>query len=215
MMRLWSSRGISRLVRLKLLKAAEREIRFEESQQAESGFLTRYLGLHNYSVLSKPGADYMVMERVQDDYTVRVKIKARTVAVDISKEDAVQLVEKDKGESDQEEDKLLPDTADFTILIQRRQKDKQVLVTCSTRQSVLFIHQISIGTNVESSNEVGYEGPYFQLLSKPLQTQLVAVFRWLGIDGDLAKAAETLSLMKENEEYVRWLRSITDFTSKE
>jgi len=43
----------------------------------------------------------------------------------------------------------------------------------------------------------------------------VGVLQWLGVDGDLAKAVESFSLMKESEEYGRWLRSVRDFAAKE
>lgn len=219
MMWLNASRAISRLTRLKLLKAAERELRFENSLQAESGFLTRYLRLYNYSVISPPGKAYIVLEKVKDDYTMKVKIKARTAAIDISKEATLTLTPQGQ-ESEEEESKLLPDVTEFSISLKRQNQEKEVHFSCSTKQSTLLIHQIAIGSNLESSQSTAYQGPYFQLLSKvrptqPLQTQWAGVLRWLGVDGDLAKAVESFSLMKETEEYGRWLRSVRDFAAKE
>jgi len=164
---LWlpTSRAISRLTRLKLVKAAERELRFEDSLQAESGFLTRYLRLYNYSVISPPGKTYVVLEKVKDDYTMRVKVRARTAAIDISKEATLTLTPQDQ-DSEEEESKLLPDTTEFSIYLKRRNQEKQVRFACSTKQSALLIHQITIGADLESSQSAAYQGPYFQLLSK-------------------------------------------------
>ena len=164
---LWlnASRAISRLVRLKLLKAAEREIRFEDSLQAESGFLTRYLRLQNYSVISTPGKAYVVLEKVKEDYTVRVKVKTRTAGVDISQEATVKLTPQEE-DSEEEGSKTLPDSTEFSISIKRESRESEVLLSCSTKQSTLLIHQIAIGPNPGSSQFPGYQGPFFQLLSK-------------------------------------------------
>ena len=51
-------------------------------------------------------------------------------------------------------------------LLKRRNQEKQVRFACSTKQSALLIHQITIGADLESSQSAAYQGPYFQLLSK-------------------------------------------------
>ena len=205
-------RTFSSLVNKRLVKALEKEMEYEQSQNHLDESVSPFLQESGFEIADLEGSTQVLLKRKVFGNEVEVSFNARSPHNDDDEPQA-------EGDEAQEEEQHDHST-DFQVTIRKAGKKSGLIYECISAQSEIHVNNIAYSENVDDMEKITsfiggpeYRGPEFSTLDEKLQTAFVEYLKTHGINEDLAVFVETYSLDKENRLYIEWLGKTKKFVN--
>eukprot|EP01016_Furgasonia_blochmanni_P050984 TRINITY_DN7955_c0_g1_i3.p1 TRINITY_DN7955_c0_g1~~TRINITY_DN7955_c0_g1_i3.p1 ORF type:complete len:219 (+),score=73.62 TRINITY_DN7955_c0_g1_i3:65-721(+) len=165
--------------------------------------------------------------------TVELSKKVGNVQVLINFQSRAPQFNDEQGEENQTGDKTQEqqneegfdnlDYCDFTVYLIREGSNEALVYECMTYDSEINVSYVNTVNDVEAHKKLSrlerstvyYPGPDFQTLDERVQTALLEYLKSFGVNEEVAVFIEHMSLDKEQRLYMRWLKQVANFASKQ
>lgn len=197
--------------------SVETEAEVEDQGKSFQEFLDKY----NFSVVETPGRNLAeIVRKTEDGETVHVFFDVAQVA-NLPYDAA--MGEASKETEDEQYNAYGENFANVNVVVVKEadQSTVSIELLMNLSEGAFYVDSVTPFANADAAlnesaeaevkRELAYHGPPFSNLDEELQESLEAYLESRGITEELAAFIEGFSELKENQEYIKWLKGMKSF----
>lgn len=201
----------------RLEKILSSELRHEQESEEKDDSIDQFLNEKGWNLIESDDSNVIEMKKSIANCLISVFFIARNPPMDEPQEEMPEEAQSQE-EGEESGSKNWDDYIDFSVIVNNN-SGKYLIAECSSAEGQVQVSYVNICTdpmtyknaNPFNNTTNSYKGPDFNTLDDRLSESMYDYLRSLGIDEELATFIEHVSLDKEQDLYVKWLKDVKDF----
>ncbi|KAJ4966572.1 hypothetical protein NE237_018421 [Protea cynaroides] len=160
-----------------------------------------------FEIIDNPGEQTITLKR---------EFFGESIQVEVHMPDMAEEDEEDEDDEDDKDDGDAGSGQTYISLIVNVSKGEgpHLEFSCSASPDDITIDNMMMKSPNTSSNEIAYEGPEFSDLDENLQKEFYKYLDVRGIKSSFTNFLQEYMILKDNREYLGWLKNMKDFIEK-